>query len=210
MAIALIFSIAANVYSFGKRSEVNNMLMDKLNQYEEELKKNEIVINDYKQKISNMEKGNSEQINEEKTNEKDNVKESETPDLSNQKTTENELINTATRFIEYAFSSNPDTYVSRKKMAKNYMTDDLFETLYLADGVDEFKQTISTEVGKIVVYLDLENNNEAIVHYVVDEEIVSSGYKETVDKFVKLKFITDENQVKVSQIQSINNDDGGI
>lgn len=206
LSIALLFSIAANVYSFGNRSEVNNNLIEQIKHLENEIDQKNQEINDYKEERSTPEKsasdtnkeGNNDEVQEEKSN------------ANNQINVDNDLVNTAHRFIEYAFDSNPETYVSKKKLAKNYMTDPLFDTLFQADGVDEAKQTINAEVESITVYLDTENIDEAIVHYVMNEEILSTGYEETIEKFVKLKFVLDGDQVKVSEIESINYDEGGI
>lgn len=202
LVFTVVISVAANVYSFGNRSEVSNGLRGKINQYESESKEKDKTISELKLQISNLKKSDTGIVENEKSNEEANG--------NDQDNHEDKIINTAYRFIEYAFDSNPETYVSRKKMAREYMTDDLFETLYSADGVDEYKQNLITEVERMNVYLNPENENEAIVHYVLNEEIPSSGYKETIEKYVTLKFISKNNQLKVSRIDSINNDEGGI
>lgn len=202
LVFIVIISIAANVYSFGKRNDVSNDLREKLSHYESEKKEKEKEINDLKSQISSLEKSKTGAISKEQNDEK----KVESP----QKDNEEKRINTAYRFIEYAFDNNSETFVTRKKLARNYMTDDLFETLYSSDGVDEVKQNIKFSVQKINVYLSAENEDEAIVHYVLNQEITSSGYKDTVEKYVKLKFVLKQNQLKVSHIESINFDDGGI
>lgn len=202
LVFIVIISVSANVYSFGKRNDVGNDLREKISNYENESKQKDKTIDDLKKQLSSLEKSKSVDVSNEQNNEKknDNI----------QNNHEEKLINTAYRFIEYAFDSNPETYVARKKMAKDYMTDDLFETLYSADGIDENKQKIKTEVERINVYLSAENDDEVIVNYVLNEEIPSSGYKETIDKYVTLKFVLKDNHLKVSGINSINNKDGGI
>lgn len=202
LVFTVVISVAANVYSFGNRNEVSNGLREKINQYESQSKEKDKTISELKLQVSNLKKSDTGIVENEKNSEEANE--------NDQDNHEDKIINTAYRFIEYAFDSNPETYVSRKKMAREYMTDDLFETLYSADGVDEYKQNLITEVERMNVYLNPENENEAIVHYVLNEEIPSSGYKETIEKYVTLKFISKDNQLKVSHIDSINNDEGGI
>lgn len=202
LVFTTIISIAANIYSFGKRNEVNSELSGKLNHYQSETKQKDKIIQGLNNQISSLEKSKSGEVSKEQ----DSEKKTDVSQINNA----DKLVNTAHRFIEYAFDNNPETYVARKKMARDYMTDELFETLYSADGVDENKQDIKIEVERVNVYLNAENDDEVIVYYILNEEIPSSGYKETIEKYVTLKFVSKENKLKVSRIDSINNNDGGI
>lgn len=206
LSFILVISLIANVYVFVKRNDVSINLKEKVNKYESEMKVKDNELSLLSKEISNLQKQKSDI-----SNERENGNE------TNENTTNNEhfdvdkeMINTANRFIEYAFDTNPETFVTRKKLAQNYMTDNLLDTLYSSDGVDDDAQKISMEVSKVVVYLDSNHNDEAIIYYVVNEEILTSGYKETVGKYVKLKFIKDGNLIKVSHIEPLSISDGGI
>ncbi|MCZ2260753.1 hypothetical protein [Sporosarcina sp. G11-34] len=206
LSFILIISLIANVYSFAKRNDISTNLRGKVNEYESEMKVKDNEITLLNKEISNLQKKKNDISNEsESENETaENTSENEHFDVNK------EMINTANRFIEYAFDTNPETFVTRKKLAQNFMTDNLLDTLYTSDGVDDDAQKISMEVSKVVVYIDDNHNDEAIIYYVVNEEILTSGYKETVGKYVKLKFIKDGNQIKVSNIEPLSISDGGI
>ena len=198
----LIISLAVNVYSFiSKDTEDNEVLSQEKEteaQDESELVEKEEAIASLQEELeakegaAPIESAEVEQSNPEAGAEPD------------------ELINTAQRFIEYAFDSDPESYATRKKLALNYMTESLYETLFPADGMDQEQQKIAVDIKAVTVFSDGGNENEAIAHYTYNEEILSSGYKEEKELYVKLSFAVEGNQLKVAEIEPLENEYGGI
>lgn len=173
-----VLSVSANIYSFQQLSEK-------------------------KEKIIYVEK---EKKTEEKTNgegpistEKNTVKE----------TTDNEKkINTATRFIEFAFNIDSENYTTRKKNAQLYMTDTLYNRLFAESGIDpDFK----SETGNIRVFTT-EKTNEVLVIYEVDVDTYETKEMSDLKKkkftnqsinFVKLKLVEEDAQYKVEALETI-------
>ena len=198
LSFLLAISLAFNVYSFSKGSGQDVKTESQLAQYESKLVEKENVIAslqeglDAKEVAAPVETEEVEQAAPETGVEPD------------------ELINTAQRFIEYAFESDPESYTTRKKLALNYMTENLFETLYPADGMDGEQQKIAIEIKEVNVFADGQNENEAIVHYTYNEEILSSGYEEEKEMYAKLAFTVEGNLLKVADIKPLENEYGGI
>ena len=198
----LIISLVFNIYSFISKDSADsgalNQEKEMEQQYENELvEKEEAIVSlqdelDAKEGATPIESEEVEQSKPEAGAEPD------------------ELINTAQRFIEYAFESNPESYATRKKLALNYMTESLYETLYPADGMDQEQQKIAIEINEVNVFADGQNENEAIVHYTYSEEILSSGYEEKKEMYAKLVFIVEGNLLKVAEIKPLENEYGGI
>lgn len=199
LLIILAISLAANVYSFTKEDEKGAATAEQVSQYEIELLEKEQTNKTLQQEL-NTAKAAAPAASENETTTAPPDSEAGTPDI----------LNAASRFVEYAFETDPETYVTRKKMAINYMTDNLYETLYSSDGVDEEQQEVAVDIKKVNVYAASENENEAIVHYVYKEEILASGYKEEKEMYVKLLFEVEDNQLKVAEIEPLENDYGGI
>lgn len=200
LSIILIFSLIANVYIFTKRENVNADLNNKINSYQEELteiKNENEVLNE---RLSLVQDGKSENENEE--TEENNESTQKDYDIKS------EVENAINRFVEYTFNTNPDNYIDKKKLAKNYMTDNLFEIIFMADGVDEGAQKVKLETGKVEIYVN-DMNNEAIVFYSLDKEILQSGYQETVDNYIKLRIVEENNQMKISEIEPLIMPEGG-
>ena len=188
LSFFLVISLAANVYGFTSEDSVDRGALDKSKemkaQYESELLEKEEALVTLQKELD--------------------AKEVAAPE------SRAELINTAQRFIEYAFESDPESYATRKKLALNYMTESLYETLYPAAGIDEEQQKIAIEIKKVNVFADGHNENEAIVHYTYNEEILSSGYEEEKEMYAKLAFTVEDNLLKVADIKPLENDYGGI
>ena len=191
--------MAANVYSFSKPDEKEADAADRGSQYEKELLEKEQTIETLQQKLDTA-KTPAPAAPEYGTASAPTNSEAGTPDI----------LNTAQRFVEYVFETDPETYVTRKKMALNYMTSSLYETLYPSDGVDEEQQKVAVNIKEINVFADGKNENEAIVHYVYKEEILTSGYEEEKEMYVKLSFEVEGDQLKVAEIEPLENEYGGI
>ncbi len=198
VSFSLLISLAANVYIFTREEAASNQEESTSLTNTSELLEKEEQIDSLKEQLEKQKESNDETESEEvPVNIEDN---------QNAK----EITNASKRFIEYAFESDSETYVTRKKMAKNYMTDNLYETLYPADGEDENLQDIVIDIKKINVFTDFESENEVIVHYTYNEKIASSGYEEDRELYAKLFFIVEENQLKVDRIEPLENEYGGI
>ena len=202
LSFLLAISLAANVYSFGfggsGERRVTDQTEKKVAQY-----KNELVGKE--NKIATLQ----EELDAAKVAAP--VETVEVEQAATETETEpDELINTAQRFIEYAFETNPETYAARKKLALHYMTDSLYDTLYASHGVDEEQQKIAVDIKEVTVFSDGGNENEAIAHYTYSEEILSSGYKEEKELYVKLSFAVEGKQLKVAEIEPLENEYGGI
>lgn len=197
LLIILAISLAANVYSFSKPDEKGTEAAGPVAQYEKELLEKEQTIETLQKKLDTA-KTPAPAASESETTTAPTDPEAGTP----------HILNTAQRFVEYAFETDPETYVTRKKMALNYMTSSLYETLYSSDGVDDEQQEIAVDIKEINVFADGEN--EAIVHYVYKEEILASGYEEEKEMYVKLSFEVEGDQLKVAEIEPLENEYGGI
>ena len=195
----LVISLAANVYSFTLGDSVDAGAPDESKEMEAQ----------YESKL--VEKENKIASLQEELNAKEVVAPAETEETeSATPEPEPELINTAQRFIEYAFESDPESYATRKKLALNYMTESLYETLYPADGMDDEQQKIAIEIKEVNVFADGHKENEAIVHYTYNEEILSSGYEEEKEMYAKLAFTVEDTLLKVADIKPLEHEYGGI
>lgn len=199
LSFILLISLAFNVYSLNKGK-------DSTSQKELVKEENESELLEKEEKIKALNK-ELEDVKKVKEPVKDEVNSDAEVKVE---TANKELENTAKRFIEYAFESDAETYTTRKKMAKSYMTDNLFETLYSSDGEDEELQGIEIDIKDVNVFTDLESEDEAIVRYTFNEKITSSGYEEVKKMYVKLSFQVKGNEFKVSDIEPLENEYGGI
>ena len=198
----LIISLAVNIYSFISPESADNGDLSQEQkpaaQSEKKLVEKEEEIASLQEELDTKENGvpaESEEVDQ------------STPEAGAEP---DELINTAQRFIEYAFESDPESYATRKKLALNYMTESLYETLYPADGMDQEQQKIAIEINEVNVFADGQNENEAIVHYTYSEEIFSSGYEEEKEMYAKLSFTVEGNLLKVADIKPLEHEYGGI
>ncbi len=197
-ALFLIISLIANIYSFTNQGKARSEYEKNLNKTYEDLSKSEDEVRKLKEQVSLLESKKTDDKN--KNSSEGSTKKNEgNPDRNKQEVLEN----TAKRFMEFSFNSNPETYAERKKLAKNYMTDHLYETIYSADGVAEAEQKINSSLEKVVVYIKENAEDEAIIYYELNREIITTGYSETIQDYAKLKFSEENNQWKVSDISTI-------
>ena len=202
LTIILLFSLVANVYVFSKRNKVNENLNGKLNAYETEL-------SDIKKKNDDLNKRLSLTKTPEEKEGNQDAEQSENGDEQMEYDLVYEIENTVNRFVEYTFNTDADNYVDRKKLAKNYMTDNLFDIIFTADGVDESAQKIKLETGRVDIFIN-NNSDEVIVFYTLDKELLQSGYKETVENYIKLEVVQEDNHLKVSNIEPLIMTEGGL
>lgn len=99
---------------------------------------------------------------------------------------EKSLKNSAERFLDFSFNVNPDNYVSAKKNAKKYMTNELFEIIFPSDGIDpDFKMNIDN-----VQIFTSDRENEVVAIYQSNlETYETKELSELKDKVVTNKSI---------------------
>lgn len=195
VVILLVISISANIYSFNKLNGNSSKDNKQIVEYQKILTEKNIEIAELNEKL--MSKKDNKNTQNELVPDDNSTSE-------NTSNIEQELKNSASHFIEYAFNSSPSTYVTKKQHAANYMTDELVQTIFSSDGLDETVQNVETKVNKIKVYVEPGEEDECIVYYNLSLKILSSNYEETSDHYVKLKFKTDKNMIRVSEIEAIN------
>lgn len=192
ISVICSISLLFNVYSFKKLSNDSSRESEKIEKYK-------MLLEQQQGEIKNL----NEQIKEVNITQGENKKDKVTKQKVDENK-ENEIVNSATRFIEYAFNSSPETYSTRKKNAHNYMTDDLIKTIFSSDGIDQTAQDVETKVNNIEVYQSSNGENECVVFYNLEMTILSTSYKEENNNYVKLKFKKVGNQYKVAFIEPIN------
>lgn len=202
LTIITIISLSANVYSFNKlsneESEINKRNGMILSKKDEEIKKMEDEIETLK-------------IENENTKEKKVIKESDEIEVisdENEVAEITELENAAERFVDYTFNVNEENYVTVKNNAGNYMTDEMVETLFSSEGISEDEMKITTTVDDIEVFTANADEGKAIVQYEVTLDY-GNGYEENLKPFVLLYFTNENGNLKVSEVQAIN-EVGGI
>lgn len=202
LTIITIISLSANVYSFNKlsneESEINKRNGMILSKKDEEIKTLEDEIETLK-------------IANENTKEKNVIKKSDEIEVisdENEVAEITELENAAERFVDYTFNVNEENYVTVKNNAGNYMTDEMVETLFSSEGISEDEMKITTTVDDIEVFTANADEGKAIVQYEVTLDY-GNGYEENLKPFVLLYFTNENGNLKVSEVQAIN-EVGGI
>lgn len=194
LGIVLVLSLSGNIYSFKKLA---NNESERHERYAKLLEEKEKEISDLQQEVLALENQPDIQ-NGENTKKSDNGGYS-----SGNQSTEN-LKNTARRFIEYTYNVNSENYVTAKQNASHYMTDELTETLFPSDGLDESQFKSTTKVSNIHVYLNSEDDKKVIVSYDLKIDY-KNGYVEKRNDFVLLHMVETGGIYKVKGIEPINN-----
>lgn len=159
--IILILSISANFYSFNKLSTQQKEQATAIQDDELVTQKPSTSTT----KFQDVETEDSTQAN-----------------LNDEKS----LKNSAERFLDFSFNVNPDNYVSAKKNAKKYMTNELFEIIFPSDGIDpDFKMNIDN-----VQIFTSDRENEVVAIYQSNlETYETKELSELKDKVVTNKSI---------------------
>lgn len=177
VAIVLVISLCANVYSFKKLASRTDTHIDLLEKQAQEIK-------ELKNTISTLETVNvateNEVSNEEAT--------STTAQIGNETS---DLVNTTKRYLEYAFNVNPD----------NYMTDEMINIIFVSEGVDA---DFSMQIKNIKVYTTDEKTKEVIAYYESEIETYDTTYVEKNYNYVLLKFIEENDTLKIASLTPIN------
>lgn len=177
VAIVLVISLCANVYSFKKLASRTDTHIDLLEKQTQEIK-------ELKNTISTLETVNvateNEVSNEEAT--------STTAQIGNETS---DLVNTTKRYLEYAFNVNPD----------NYMTDEMINIIFVSEGVDA---DFSMQIKNIKVYTTDEKTKEVIAYYESEIETYDTTYVEKNYNYVLLKFIEENDTLKIASLTPIN------
>lgn len=184
LLILLILSTSANVYSFKK-------LANGTDESKQLLEKKDKEIANLEEMIVSLE-------NDFKVSEKEKITTDETQQNVSE---ESNLINTATRYLEYAFNVNPDNYVTAKNNAHNYMTDEMIDIIFVSDGVDE---DFYMQIKNIKVYTTDTTNREVIAYYESEIETYDTTYVEKNYNYVLLKFVEEDGKLKIASLIPIN------
>lgn len=197
-----IISVAANFYSFNKLNDINSKTTSDNTLL---LEKKDIEIDKLQGELLSLSKENvsSPVVVDSKIMENKNEKNTDSSE-GNTDNKINELLNSATHFIEYTYNVTPDNYALLKQNSSEYMTNKLAESLFASNGINEDVANIKTTVNDIKVFIQSEGENEAVVYYEYDLEFINNGYKESNSAYVNLKFIEQGNKIKVSEIEAIN------
>lgn len=211
LSVLLIFgiSVIANIYSFNKltKTQTENNIDSSSNSLLEEknlvIKKLESAVSGLENELTVKQKSKDNSLNQENKEPLENTENEDSTLEENEK--ERDLLNAATRFIEYTYNVNADNYTMLKQNADKYMTEKLASTLFASDGLDEATMNIKTSVKDIKVYVESDETKEAVVHYTFNLEFLNNGYTETNSSYVLLKFKEIDGMIKVSEINAINN-----
>lgn len=202
LAMIIILSLSANVYSFNKlsneESEINKRNGLALSKKDEEISalKEEMEILKTKKETASIKETSDKKEEVEPINEEIEVVEI------------TELENAAERFVDYTFNVNEENYATVKNNAENYMTEEMVATLFASDGISEDEMNLTTTVEEIEVFTTDADEGKAIVQYEINLDY-GNGYKENLKPFVLLYFVSENGKLKVSELQAIN-DIGGI
>lgn len=202
LAMIIILSLSANVYSFSKlsneESEINKRNGLALSKKDEEISalKEEMEILKTKKETASIDETSDKKEEVEPINEEIEVAEI------------TELENAAERFVDYTFNVNEENYATVKNNAENYMTEEMVATLFASDGISEDEMNLTTTVEEIEVFTTDADEGKAIVQYEINLDY-GNGYKENLKPFVLLYFVSESGKLKVSELQAIN-DIGGI
>lgn len=202
MSVTLAISLLANVYSFNNKDVINQSYISSIEQLQEEVKDKEKEIKKYKNTKydNNNDKESNEVIEDEAVISGDE-------ELNNDK---NPINNSVKKFIEYAFSNDEENYATRKKLARNYMMEELYEGLFSADGLNEEQLVIKTRIEEVEVFSSYEDNEKLYVRYTINESKADDEYNETIVKHAIVKVEKENGDYKVSEINALSIDDWGI
>lgn len=204
LIMVLVISLAANFFSFNKltsaKEETNKQAKQLLEEKEQEIEK----LNG---KISFLEKEEQDAANDEKVEKGEGeMKGTATEHKDEQKN----LLNSAERFIDYIYNVTPENFAVVKQNADRYMTDEMIQTLFPSDGIDEKGSDLKTSATDIKVFGEGEGDMQAIVSYNFELEFISNGYKEQDSAYVQLDFEQDGGTYKVSKLTPISSMKGEL
>ncbi|RKD26501.1 hypothetical protein BEP19_16830 [Ammoniphilus oxalaticus] len=204
LSFFLVMSLVFNVYSLATQGNVREKYERNIQAINQKLIESDQEKSDLKEKIAFF-AAQSPADGEPSTADRDPIS-----TLVVEKNNETEKLNAAKRFMEFTFNRTPENYAEQKKLARNYMTRALFETIYAADGVDEHAQKVSVKLESADIYVGEKNTNEAIVFYKMKNEIRETGYSEVVSDYAKVTFEKEDSAWKVARIQSLDVKEGGL
>lgn len=207
LMMVLVISLAANFFSFNKltsaKEETNKQAKQLLEEKEQEIGKlNDEVSSLKKEKKSAASNGNTEKIKE--------IKGTATENEDEQSGKQKNLLNSAERFIDYIYNVTPDNFAMVKQNADQYMTDEMIQTVFPSDGIDEKGSDLKTNATDIKVFVEGEGDKQAIVSYHFEMEFISNGYKEQDSAYVLLDFEHDGGAYKISSITPISSMKGEL
>lgn len=186
--LLLIFSFLANMYSFNRLGTSNEKVIA---DYENVIEKKNDEITELLTKID------SEQTKKIDDHIVKEGSENQSPIVEDEKS----ILNIAERYLEFAFNSTPENYVTRKNNAHNYMTEDMVNLIFQSDGVDE---DFYMKIKNIKLYKNDDSTDEVIAYYESEIETYETKNVEKNYNYVLLKFKEEKGITKISNIIPIN------
>ncbi|WP_215148877.1 hypothetical protein [Exiguobacterium sp. s91] len=111
----------------------------------------------------------------------------------------------AERFITFAFIWEDGTYPTRKRQADQYMSESLKRILFASNGSDS---KFTASVSDIEVFPRRDDSEHCLVRFQRTLTIDASGYEETSEELVELKFIYQGGRYIVDQMKSLQTSGG--
>lgn len=111
----------------------------------------------------------------------------------------------AERFITFAFTWEDGTYPTRKRQARQYMSESIKQILFASSGSDS---KFTASVADIEVFPSRDDPEHCLVRFKRTLTIDSNGYEETSDELVELTFTHQDGRFIVDQMKSLKSSGG--
>lgn len=118
---------------------------------------------------------------------------------------ESSVSQNAERFITFAFTWEDGTYPTRKRQARQYMSESIKRTLFASSGSDG---KFTASVADIDVFPSRDDPEHCLVRFKRTLTIDSNGYEETSDELVELTFTHQDGRYIVDQMKSLQTSGG--
>ena len=106
-------------------------------------------------------------------------------------------------FIEHVYNVTLDNYVDKKQTARQFMSKNLFETLYTADGIDPVSMDTETRVKDVNVFQHTKDM-QAFVKYTIQVKQLSTNIITEENHTMILYFGRESGQIIVEAIEPLN------
>lgn len=131
---------------------------------------------------------------------------SKKPVVASEDTRVKEIVKSAHRFIEYAFTVSKDSYTTQKRQASEVMSEDLANLLFDVHGSDT--DTFNIHVRDIEVFPSASGEN-CLVRFNQDLLITETGYEERTTELVALTIESIDGRLLVTEMEDLTSK-GGI
>ncbi|WP_026831509.1 hypothetical protein [Exiguobacterium undae] len=118
---------------------------------------------------------------------------------------ESQLESAANQFITFVFTWEDGTYPTRKRQARQYMSESIKRTLFASSGSDG---KFTASVADIDVFPSRDDPEHCLVRFQRTLTIDANGYEETSDELVELTFTHHDGRYIVDQMKSLHTSGG--